>query len=137
MSIPFPNIQPSSRRFVAPRWPTSSNRSQAGVTTKRLWGSKPADGQLSLGFNNIRDDIAVSIIDAYNRAKGSSTEVDLPSSIFEGTKGSLNIYLRTLLEQQGVRWFFKDDDPPEVESVVPGISNVKVNLSGELRIEST
>ncbi len=136
MSIPFPNIQPSSRRFVAPRWPVTSSKSQSAVVSKRLWGSKPGDGQLSLSFNNIRDDIAGQIVEAYNLAKGSTVEVKLPDSIFEGTKDSLSTYLKATLKQQGIKWFFKDDEPPDIESVVPGISNVRVNLSGELRLES-
>ena len=134
MAISFPDVQPSSRRFVAPRWSTTPNRSQSGVVTKRLWSSKPGDGQLNLGYNNIRDEIAVQFMNAYNLSKGSTEEVDLPASVFQGTATPLNIYLRSLLAQQGLRWYFKDDDPPEIDSVVPGISNVKVNLSAELRM---
>jgi hypothetical protein len=39
------------------------------------------------------------------------------------------------LTQSGLLWFFKDDDPPEVESVAPGICNVRVNLVAELRMD--
>ena len=120
---------------MAPRWPTTTSRSQSGVVGRRLWGSKPGDGQLSLGFSNIRDDLAAQIVDAYNSAKGSTIEVNLPAAIFNGATGELDIYLRDTLIKQGLRWYFKDDDPPEVESVVPGISSVRVNLSGELRME--
>lgn len=135
MGVPFPAVQPSSRRFVAPRWAVTPNRSQSGVTTKRLWGSKPSDAQLSLSFNNKRDEVAAQILAAYEQAKGSTTEVDLPAEVFQGTTGTLNIQLRELLRQNGLRWFFRDDDPPEVESVVPGISNIRVNLTAELRMD--
>lgn len=135
MAILFPDIQPSSRRFVAPRWPTSSNSSQSGVISHRLWGSKPGNGQLSLGFSNIRDDLAAQIVDAYNSAKGATIDIILPPAVFKGATGALGIYLQSALGEQGLKWYFKDDDPPEIESVVPGISSARVNLSGELRME--
>ncbi len=136
MGIPFPDLQPSEREFVAPRWPTSGSRSQSGVRSKRLWGSKAADGELQLGFTNISDELADQIIDAYDNAKGDTLEVDLPASIFSGTTGSLRMRLLNKLREQGLRWFFKENDPPVVRSVVPGISTVRVNLSAELRLES-
>lgn len=135
MAVPFPAIQPSSRRFVAPRWPTSSKRSQAGVISKRLWGSKAGDGELQLGFTNISDERADQIVDAYQNAKGDTLEVELPAAIFAGTTGSLRVRLRDKLPRQGLRWFFKENDPPVIESVVPGISTVRVNLSAELRMD--
>lgn len=133
MAVLFPDIQPSSRRFAPPRWPTSRQRSQSGVVSPRLWGSKPANGELSLGFNNIRDALAGQIVDVYGSAKGDLFEVQLPDSIFAGATGSLLTSLQALT-QQGLRWYFKENDPPSVESVRPGISTVRVNLSLELRV---
>jgi hypothetical protein len=135
MAVPFPAVQPSSRRFVAPRWPITSTRSQSGVVSKRRWGNRPGDGQLSLSFTNIRDDIAAEIVEAYDNAMLSSKEVELPPEVFQGTAGKLNTYLRERIPQQGMRWFFREDEPPEVESVVPGISSVRVTLAAELRMD--
>ena len=135
MSVAFPNIQPSSRRFVPPRWANTSSRSQSGVTTKRLWGNKPSEAQLSLSFNNVRDTVADQILSSYDAARGSISSLTLPSLVFEGITGSLNARLQSALTQSGLLWFFKDDDPPEVESVAPGICNVRVNLVAELRMD--
>jgi hypothetical protein len=135
MAVLFPAVQPSSRRFVAPRWPITSSRSQSGVVSKRRWGNKPGDGQLSLGFTNIRDDIAAAIVEAYDAAMGSTGEAQLPPEVFQGATGKLNTYLREKLPQQGMRWFFREDEPPDVESVVPGVSSVRVTLSAELRMD--
>lgn len=134
MAFQFPALVPSSRRFVALRWPVTSNRSQSGVKNTRLWGSAAGDGELQLGFNNIRDDLADAIVDAHEASKGGVSEVLLPAEVFMGTAGNLRVRLVDKLKSQGVRWYFKENDPPVVESVVPGISSVRVNLSAELRM---
>lgn len=134
MAVPFPDIQPSSRQFVAPDWPTTDKRSQSGVVSLRLWGSKPGNGQLSLGFNNIRDDLAKKFLEAHTNAKGPVLELDLPASIFKGYSGPMSYWLQEKLRNDGLRWFFKPGDPPVIESVVPGISSVRVNLVAELRV---
>lgn len=130
----FPALVPSSRRFVAPRWPVTGNRSQSGVTSKRLWGSAASGGELQLGFNNVRDDLADAIVDAHEASKGGVSEVILPPEVFKGATGNLRARLVDKLKSQGLRWYFKEDDAPVVESVVPGISTVRVNLSAELRM---
>lgn len=134
MGIPFPSIQPSSRRFVPPRWATTNNKAQSGVVSKRLWSNKPSEAQLNLSFNNVKDETADSIWSAYIMAKGSVSELDLPAELFQGVTGSLSSRLQEYIVQDGLKWFFKDDDPPEIESVAPGICNVRVNLSAELRM---
>jgi hypothetical protein len=50
MAVTFPNIEPTSRSFSAPKWPTTGMTSQSGVTTRRLWGSLPSQAQLSAEF---------------------------------------------------------------------------------------
>lgn len=134
MPIPFPDIQPSSRQFVAPDWPTTAQRSQSGVVSQRLWGSKPGDAQFNLSFNNIRDEKAQQILEAHNNAKGAALELQLPAAIFRGYNGAMSLWLNEKLRNDGLRWFFKKGDPPVIESVVPGISSAKVTLVAELRI---
>lgn len=133
MAITFPTIEPTSRSFTAPRWPTSGLTTQSGVTTRRLWGSRPSQAQLSLSFDNISDDNAGLIIAAYNTAKGATTELTLPAVLFNGASAALTGWLDTTSTGAGMKWFFAEE-PPTVESVAPGRSSVRVALVAELRL---
>ena len=133
MAVTFPSIEPTSRSFVAPRWPTSGLTTQSGVTTRRLWGSRPSQAQLSLSFTNITDDNAALILEAYNDAKGATTDLALPSVIFNGASGNLTGWLNTASTGAGMKWFFSEE-PPAVESVAPNRSSVRITLVAELRL---
>jgi hypothetical protein len=133
MAVAFPSIEPTSRSFTAPKWPTSGITAQSGVTTRRLWGSRPSQAQLSLSFDNISDDNAGLIVAAYNSAKGATTELTLPSVLFNGASAALTGWLNTTSTGAGMKWFFAEE-PPTVESVVPGRSSVRVALVAELRL---
>lgn len=133
MAITFPSIEPTSRGFTAPRWPTSGITTQSGVTTRRLWGSRPSQAKLSLSFDNITDDNAALIVQAYNDAKGATTDLSLPAIIFNGASGNLTGWLNTASTGAGMKWFFAEE-PPTVESVAPNRSSVRVNLIAELRL---
>jgi len=133
MAVTFPSIEPTSRSFNAPKWPTSGMTSQSGVTTRRLWGSRPSQAQLALTFENITDDNAALILAAYNSAKGSTINLVLPSIIFNGASSNLANWLNTSSNGAGMQWFFSEE-PPSVESVAPGRSSVRVALVAELRL---
>ena len=133
MAVTFPSIEPTSRSFTAPKWPTSGLTTQSGVTTRRLWSSRPSQAQLSLSFNNITDDNAASILSAYNSAKGATTDLTLPGIIFNGASTALANWLNTSSTGAGMKWFFTED-PPSLESIAPGRSSVRVNLIAELRL---
>jgi hypothetical protein len=133
MAVTFPSIEPTSRSFVAPKWPTTGTTSQSGVTTRRLWGSLPSQAQLSLGFANITDDNAALILAAYNDAKGATTDLTLPSIIFNGASTNLANWLSTFSTGAGMKWFFTEE-PPTVESIAPGRSSVSLRLIAELRL---
>lgn len=133
MAITFPSIEPTSRSFTAPRWPTSGLTTQSGVTTRRLWGSRPSQAQLQLQFSNVSDDNAALIVQAYHDAKGATTDLTLPAIIFNGASGNLTGWLNTASTGAGMKWFFAEE-PPTVESVAPNRSSVRVNLVAELRL---
>ena len=133
MAVTFPTIEPTSRSFTAPKWPTSGLTTQSGVTTRRLWGSRPSQAQLSLTFTNITDDNAALIMAAYHDAKGATTDLSLPSIIFNGASGNLTGWLNTASTGAGMKWFFAEE-PPSVESVAPNRSTVTVRLVAELRL---
>jgi len=133
MAVTFPSIEPTARRFTAPKWPTSGITSQSGVTTRRLWGSRPSQAQLGLTFSNVTDDNAALIVQAYNSAKGATTDLTLPAIIFNGASSDLAGWLDTTSTGAGMKWFFSEE-PPTVESVAPGISTVNVQLVAGLRL---
>lgn len=134
MPINFPRIRPSSRTFTPPRWPTNATRSQSGVTSTRLWGSKPSDATLALGYDNITDDRAARFLAVHHAAKGPTLELTLSPEVFTGMSAKLHAELAALATQ-GLRWFFPENDPPRISSVKPGISSVQVNLIGQLRMD--
>jgi len=132
MSVAFPSLTPTSRSFQAPRFPSTSSTSQGGVVTRRLWGSQPSQGQLSLTFANISDDHAALLLEAYAAAKGPTTELTLPSTVFNGVSDLLQLGIDSTTTSSGLKWFFAEDGP-SVESIAPGISTVTLELTVELR----
>jgi hypothetical protein len=134
MATAFPGIQPTSRSFVAPAWQTTTETSQSGVVTRRLWGSRPSRATLNLQFNNINDTNASAILSAYNSAKGSVDSLTLPDIIFNGADSSLKLWLDSSATGAGLLWCFTEGSPPQVESIAPGLSNVSVSLTAELRM---
>jgi len=134
MAVAFPSIEPTSRSFTAPKWPTSGITAQSGVTTRRLWGSRPSQAQLSLSFDNISDSNAALIAQAYNAAKGATTDLTLPSALFAGASSTLTTWLDGSATGAGLKWFFSEEPPTFESAGTPGRSNVRVALVAELRL---
>ena len=134
MATTFPSIEPTARSFTAPAWQTTTQTSQSGVITRRLWGSRPSRATLNLQFNNISDTNTSAILSAYNSAKGSVDSLTLPAILFNGADDTLKSWLNGSSAAAGLLWCFSEGSPPQVESVAPGRSNVAVSLTAELRI---
>lgn len=134
MATAFPEIQPTGRSFVAPAWQTTTETSQSGVVTRRLWGSRPSRAILNLQFNNIGDDNTSAILSAYNSAKGSVDSLTMPEILFNGATATLKSWLDSSATGAGLIWCFTEGSPPQVESIAPGLSNVSVSLTAELRM---
>lgn len=128
MPVTFPSIEPTARNFTAPTWFTTTQLAQAGVITRRIWGSKPGQASLSLQFGNITDDNVAAILEAYDTAQGPIDAVTLPSIIFNGADAALQAWLT----QPNLQWGFDERSTPQVESVAPGRSNVQITLAAYL-----
>ena len=126
----FPAITPSSRKFTAPRWPTKTFVSQAGTTTRRLYGSLPSQADLQLTYRNITDDQASAILAHYQSLKGPMSKADLPNQTWDGASTDLKKQLN-VSNYSDVDWYFAA--APTVDSIFPGISTVQVRLIGEIR----
>lgn len=134
MTIAFPNITPTSRSFRPPKWPATRKASQSGVSSVRLWGSRPSDAGISLGFANIPDHQAAAILNAHRQAKGHVLPVVLPVGILKGMEQELQAAWLGSISEADLTWHFSEGDPPSVESVIPGRSTVRVSLTAELRL---
>jgi len=128
--MPYPAITPSSRKFTPPKWPTKAFVSQAGTTTRRLYGSKPAQADLQLTYRNITDDQASAILSHYQTTKGPMGKAVLPPETWEGASTNLSNQLNAS-SYSDVDWYFAA--APTVDSIFPGISTVQVKLIGEIR----
>lgn len=128
----FPALEPTTRSFTAPTWPINSVKSQSGMVNKRLWGNRPSRATLSMTFENILDAEAAVILNVYNQAKGSLTQITLPSAVVNGMDSALTLSWSTFIGDSGLLWHFSADDPPAVESISQGRSTVRVNLVAEL-----
>jgi hypothetical protein len=131
MATAFPALRPSSRRYRLPVFAITENKAQSGLTSLRLWGSKPEDARLELRFTNVPDSQALQIGQAYLAAKGPIDNLTLPNELFSGADASLRDFIKAA--GTGLTWHFTKE-PPDVESVVNGVSSVSVTLVGQLRI---
>ena len=134
MATTFPSIEPTGRSFTAPSWATTTQASQSGVITRRLWGSRPSRATLNVQFNNISDANVSAILSAYNTAQGPIDSLTLPDVLFNGADATLKTWLDNSATGAGLLWCFSEGSPPSVESVAPGRSNVTVSLTAELRM---
>ena len=127
----YPEITPSSRQFKAPSFPVTSVVSQSGATTRRLWGSRAVQAELSMTYRNVTDDQAAAIVEHYDDCKGPITKASLPDATWDGASSDLRKYLKLNDYGTGIDWYFAS--PPTVDNIFPGVSTVQVRLIGEIR----
>ena len=127
----YPAITPSTRQFKAPQWPVTAVVSQSGATTRRLWGSRPVQAELSMTYRNITDEQAADIVSHYDDRKGPINKVLLPSQTWSGADAKLQKWMKLTQYGSGIDWYFKE--APSVSNIFPGVSTVQVKLIGEIR----
>ena len=121
--IKFPeNIAPSSRSFKAGEYPQSVFESQNGSKTIIRYGNKAVNATLTLGFTNISDADALSIVTNYKNVNS-----DWDNVVFGTTRGMQGVEDKDLRaeiygDSEGIRWRYSA--PPSITSVQPGINNV-------------
>lgn len=127
MARSFPAIKPSARQYTPGTYPTRTYRALAGTTVKRSFGNKPYGHSMALEFRNIPDTTLAQILSHYHDSQGGFSRFALPNAVFAGMDATVRVYMQS---PKGIQWEYAD--PPQVESVYPGISNVSVSLLGEL-----
>lgn len=129
----FPSYVPTDRRFAPGTYPQRVYRSLAGVIARRTFGDRPYGASLELNFNNVSDVVTTAIINHYR----SQTKQNKRFKVSNTTMGGLATELQTLMDgtADNLRWEYSQ--PPDVESVRPGLSRVSVSLTGEIRDPNT
>ena len=129
--ISFPGIQPSSRTYDPGSYPQSEFRALNGATTRVRFGHRRVDSKLSLEFQNITDNQAAQILKHYEDVNAGDhwAQFSHVSGADNGPDG-WNLHLYLVENRSGLR--FRYDGPPEVESVMPGISTVRCRFIGQL-----
>jgi len=119
----FPALSPTRRSFTPGEYPTRRFSSISGAGTTRLYGSKAFDATLDLEF--LLNDLDTNLLlQSWHDSLGGAKTMTLPHSIFEGMHGpesQIPSYLSW-------RW----SQTPEVQSVQPNRSRIKVRLIGTL-----
>ena len=135
MPAAFPNYEPTSRTYRAGKWPTTTATSQSGVITRRLWANKASGATLNLIYENITDAEADDFMVTFDLTKGNFDYFDNITSghaMFAGMSASLVTEILDETVNAGAEWTFRNR--PNIQSVIPGISTVTVNLIAELRL---
>ena len=120
--IPFPEIKPTSRSYTPGNYPQTQFQAQNGSTTVIRFGSRRVDAKLSLGFSNVTDDEAASILSNYESVNSAWNVVTFSAA--NGSAGAGSALAAYLQESgaSGLRWRYSA--PPQVQSVYPGVSSV-------------
>ena len=125
--VKFPeHIAPSSRSYKAGEYPQEVFESQNGSKSIIRYGNKAVNATLTLGFTNISDADALSIVTNYKNVNS-----DWDNVVFGTTRGIQGIEdedLRAEIygDSEGTRWRYSA--PPSVTSVQPGINNVSCSF---------
>lgn len=123
MTLPAGPV-PSSRSFSAGDFAVRQYKALSGAEIRIRYGNLRLESTLELVYENITDANAKLFLDGYNSTFGTFNAFTLPNthSVFNGwasDKAALNSASNT-------RWRYSG--PPEVESVIPGRSTVRVSL---------
>ena len=128
---PFPGcLTPTSRRYTPGTIPRTDFRAQNGATSFVYYGRQHVDAKLELTFQNISDARAADILWHYQQMTEDDfvTFLGSQNNVYAGMEGDL----RKLVEdgQMTLRWRYQD--PPQITSVVAGVSTVQCRFIGYL-----
>jgi hypothetical protein len=129
-AIAFPALKPSSRSYAPGKYPISEFAALNGAKTRVIYGNRRSDAELSLGFQNITDAQAASVLAHYELITPTGDWASFSTN--DGAAGAsapLADYLREV-GGSGLRWRYAD--APSITSVHPGRSTVSVKFVGQL-----
>ena len=130
MAASFPSgLKPTSRSYRPGKFPQVAFEALNGATTMIRYGQKPYNAELTLTFANIDDNDAARIVDHYEERMANFSSVTFASATGLAGLGS-TLSSKVSESASGLRWRYAE--PPQVESVYPGISTVTCTFTGYL-----
>ena len=126
----FPaNISPTSRSYRPGKLPETVFQAQDGSRSYVSYGQNFVDAELTLNFANINDGEVLEILQHYASTTGNDSVLFSAAQGFQGMDADL---VNNGIEKGNdlLRWRYKD--PPQVQSVYPGISSVQLQFIGVL-----
>lgn len=120
----FPELKPTSRSFDAGNYPVKTFTAQSGAEVRILYGDKKTGSKLNLSYENITDDKAALFLDHYDEIKGTYGTFDIVADTRAGWSPSAAPFGFRI--GTGAKWRYQS--PPEVTTVRPGYSTVRVEL---------
>ena len=126
----FPvNIPPTSRSYRPGKLPETKFQALNGAVSFVQYGQNFVDAELTLNFANINDDKVLEILQHYSSVVGDDSVLFSAAQGFQGMATNL---VNNGIEKGNnlLRWRYKE--PPQVQSVYPGISSVQLAFIGVL-----
>ncbi len=115
------DLVPSTRSYSPGDYPQLEFEAQNGAKTVIRYGKYRTGATLTLGFDNISDVDAATILLHYEEVQSVWGEVNFAGTgVIEGAASNIQSFF---VERIELKW--KYDGPPEVTSVYPGRSNVQ------------
>jgi hypothetical protein len=123
-SFPTTVPTPTSRSYSPGTYPQTEFEAQNGVKTVIRYGKNRTSATLTLGFSNITDVQAATILLNYEAVNSVWDEVTFNgTNVIEGAESELQSFF---IERTELKWRYSG--PPKVTSVFPGISNVSCSF---------
>ena len=123
-SFPTTVPTPTSRSYTPGTYPQTEFEAQNGVKTVIRYGKNRTSATLTLGFSNITDVQAATILLNYEAVNSVWDEVTFNgTNVIEGADSELQSFF---IERTELKWRYSG--PPKVTSVFTGISNVSCSF---------
>lgn len=120
----FPALRPTGREFTPGDWPVKTFNAQSGAEVRILYGDTRSKMELALSYDNISDANADLFLAHYTEVKGTYGTFTINAEAKAGWAGGAESIDAGAVN----RWRYADK--PQVSSVRPGRSSVRVNLIG-------
>ena len=123
--MPFPELKPTSRDFKPGAYAIKTFNAQSGAEVRILYGDTRTKMELSLGYDNISDTEAEQFLTHYDETKGTFSTFGIPHIAkfgWGGTAAAIGAFASGNT--------YRYADAPQVTSVRPGRSSVRVSLVG-------
>jgi hypothetical protein len=132
----FPSYTPTSRRFTPGVYPQKTYRTLSGISARRTFGSSPYGAKLELEYRNVPDATVNALLDHYHAQTAANQRFRLSTNLTAGMSSAVAAEVTSLTADRGnLRWEYAQ--PPQVESIRPGIYDMTVTLVGEIRNTTT